>query len=166
VLFFFFWVVGLGLGLGLSFLASFLSSMTQGEEEWTAVRVRETFCSFFDSKDHTVVASSPVVPHDDPTLLFANAGNVLFSTFLFFLHSPPGFGLPLFRSCLLYIGFSLTLDLFFSGMISCVCCCLCGVVIFIHSTSIEQLDAQDRCLTFFEYKNWVKIRAFMEPGCV
>jgi alanyl-tRNA synthetase len=61
--------------------------MTQGEEEWTAVRVRETFCSFFDSKDHTVVASSPVVPHDDPTLLFANAGNVLFSTVLFFLHS-------------------------------------------------------------------------------
>ncbi|KAH9543369.1 hypothetical protein CY35_13G061100 [Sphagnum magellanicum] len=48
--------------------------MTQGEEEWTAVRVRETFCSFFDSKDHTVVPSSPVVPHDDPTLLFANAG--------------------------------------------------------------------------------------------
>jgi hypothetical protein len=24
------------------------------------------------------------------------------------------------------------------GMISCVCCCLCGVVIFILSTSIEQ----------------------------
>jgi hypothetical protein len=87
VLFFFLgWGIG-GLGLGLSFLSSFLSRMTQGEEEWTAVRVRETFCSFFDSKDHTVVASSPVVPHDDPTLLFANAGNVLFSTVLFFLHS-------------------------------------------------------------------------------
>ncbi|CAK9201668.1 unnamed protein product [Sphagnum troendelagicum] len=64
----------IGAGFGFKFLSSFLSRMTQGEEEWTAVRVRETFCSFFDSKDHTVVASSPVVPHDDPTLLFANAG--------------------------------------------------------------------------------------------
>lgn len=86
---------GGGGGFGFKFLSSILSRMTQGEEEWTAVRVRETFCSFFDSKDHTVVPSSPVVPHDDPTLLFANAGNVLFSTFLFFLHSP-GFCLPLF----------------------------------------------------------------------
>lgn len=84
-----------GAGFGFKFLSSFLSRMTQGEEEWTSVRVRETFCSFFDSKDHTVVASSPVVPHDDPTLLFANAGNVLFSTFLFFLHSP-GFWLATF----------------------------------------------------------------------
>ncbi len=111
VVLFFFVGVGGG-GFGFKFLSSFLSRMTQGEEEWTAVRVRETFCSFFDSKDHTVVPSSPVVPHDDPTLLFANAGNVLFSTFLFFLHSP-GFGLPLFQFCLLCIDFSLTLDLFF-----------------------------------------------------
>ncbi len=90
VLCFFFFVGAVGGGgwFGFKFLSSFLSRMTQGEEEWTAVRVRETFCSFFDSKDHTVVASSPVVPHDDPTLLFANAGNVLFSTFLFFLHTP------------------------------------------------------------------------------
>ncbi len=51
---------------------------------------------------------------------------------------PPVLGLPLFQSCLLCIDFSLTSDLFFWGMISCVCCCLCGVVIFIHSTSIEQ----------------------------
>ena len=36
--------------------------------------IRATFLNFFQSKGHTVVASSPVVPGDDPTLLFTNAG--------------------------------------------------------------------------------------------
>jgi alanyl-tRNA synthetase len=36
--------------------------------------IRATFLKFFESKGHTVVASSPVVPGDDPTLLFTNAG--------------------------------------------------------------------------------------------
>ena len=39
-----------------------------------ASEIRATFLSFFESKGHTVVASSPVVPGDDPTLLFTNAG--------------------------------------------------------------------------------------------
>jgi alanyl-tRNA synthetase len=43
-------------------------------EVWPASRIRQTFLDYFASKDHTVVPSSPVVPHDDPTLLFANAG--------------------------------------------------------------------------------------------
>ncbi|XP_062201662.1 alanine--tRNA ligase-like [Phragmites australis] len=42
--------------------------------EWPARRVRETFVYFFESKSHTRWPSSPVVPVDDPTLLFANAG--------------------------------------------------------------------------------------------
>jgi alanyl-tRNA synthetase len=39
-----------------------------------AADIRSTFLSFFASKGHTIVASSPVVPGDDPTLLFTNAG--------------------------------------------------------------------------------------------
>lgn len=41
---------------------------------YAANRVRSTFIEFFQSKGHTAVPSSSVVPHNDPTLLFANAG--------------------------------------------------------------------------------------------
>ena len=36
--------------------------------------IRRQFLEFFEGKDHTVVASSSLVPADDPTLLFTNAG--------------------------------------------------------------------------------------------
>jgi alanyl-tRNA synthetase len=41
---------------------------------WTASKVREEFFNYFRSKDHTFVPSSPTIPYEDPTLLFANAG--------------------------------------------------------------------------------------------
>ena len=39
-----------------------------------ASEIRSTFLKFFESKGHQIVASSPVIPGDDPTLLFTNAG--------------------------------------------------------------------------------------------
>ena len=39
-----------------------------------AAEIRSTFLKFFEGKGHQIVASSPVVPGDDPTLLFTNAG--------------------------------------------------------------------------------------------
>ena len=37
-------------------------------------KIRKQFLSFFESKAHQILPSSAVVPHDDPTLLFTNAG--------------------------------------------------------------------------------------------
>ncbi|KAJ2878751.1 Alanine--tRNA ligase [Coemansia aciculifera] len=42
--------------------------------EWTAKKVRDTFIEFFQAEGHTFVPSSSTIPHEDPTLLFANAG--------------------------------------------------------------------------------------------
>ena len=40
--------------------------------------IRKTFLDFFASKGHTVVSSSPLVPGNDPTLMFTNSGMVQF----------------------------------------------------------------------------------------
>lgn len=40
----------------------------------TAREIRQSFLDFFISKKHEYVHSSSTIPHDDPTLLFTNAG--------------------------------------------------------------------------------------------
>jgi alanyl-tRNA synthetase len=40
----------------------------------TSKEIRKQFLDFFESKEHKIVESAPVVPFDDPTLLFINAG--------------------------------------------------------------------------------------------
>lgn len=40
----------------------------------TAQQVREIWLKFFESKKHSIIESSPLVPVNDPTLLWINAG--------------------------------------------------------------------------------------------
>ena len=40
--------------------------------------IRKAFLDYFAANDHEIVASSPLVPHNDPTLMFTNAGMVQF----------------------------------------------------------------------------------------
>ncbi|KAJ9708026.1 hypothetical protein PVL29_000201 [Vitis rotundifolia] len=51
-----------------------MAQTAASEVEWPASKVRDTFIKFFESKNHVDWKSSPVVPVNDPTLLFANAG--------------------------------------------------------------------------------------------
>ena len=44
----------------------------------TLAQIRTTFLEYFKSQGHEVVASSPLVPRNDPTLMFANSGMVQF----------------------------------------------------------------------------------------
>jgi alanyl-tRNA synthetase len=51
-----------------------MTEPTQSPPSVSADKIREDFLSFFRGKKHEIVPSAPVVPHDDPTLLFTNAG--------------------------------------------------------------------------------------------
>ena len=44
----------------------------------SSAQIRQDFLEFFASKGHTIVPSSSLVPGNDPTLLFTNAGMVQF----------------------------------------------------------------------------------------
>ncbi|NHQ73062.1 alanine--tRNA ligase [Roseovarius gahaiensis] len=44
----------------------------------TLNEIRSTFLNFFDENDHRIVDSSPLVPRNDPTLMFTNSGMVQF----------------------------------------------------------------------------------------
>ena len=52
--------------------------MTSTATAVTVAEIRQTFLEFFAQKGHTVVASSPLVPGNDPTLMFTNSGMVQF----------------------------------------------------------------------------------------
>ena len=52
--------------------------MAVGTEHMSASELRAAFLEFFRARGHAVVPSSPLVPGNDPTLLFTNAGMVQF----------------------------------------------------------------------------------------
>ncbi|HET6368118.1 MAG TPA: alanine--tRNA ligase-related protein, partial [Pseudomonadales bacterium] len=46
----------------------------------SGTQIRQSFLDYFARNGHTVVRSSPLVPAQDPTLLFTNAGMVQFKS--------------------------------------------------------------------------------------
>ena len=47
----------------------------------TLAHIRTTFLDFYQSRDHRLIKSAPIVPKDDPTLLFTSAGMVQFKKY-------------------------------------------------------------------------------------
>jgi len=56
------------------------NNVIPGRRLMKSKEIRKTFLEYFKSKDHRVVQSSPLVPWNDPSLLFVNAGMVQFKT--------------------------------------------------------------------------------------
>ncbi|HHO52015.1 MAG TPA: alanine--tRNA ligase [Deltaproteobacteria bacterium] len=62
--------------------------------------IRRSFQDFFASKGHLVIPSAPLIPHNDPTLYFVNAGMVPFKDFFTGAEVPPGARATSSQKCL------------------------------------------------------------------
>ena len=51
-----------------------VKSLVNMDPSLTSNDIRKIFIDYFVKRDHDFIPSSSVIPHDDPTLLFANAG--------------------------------------------------------------------------------------------
>ena len=69
------------------------------KENWTSERVRETFLGYFESQDHSRMASASLIPVGDPTLLFTSAGMVQFKHYFTGEAEPPNRRLTTSQKC-------------------------------------------------------------------
>jgi len=83
----------------VSTTATAAAAASGGETRWPASKIRETFVEFFKANGHTHWPSSPVVPHEDPTLLFANAGMNQFKAIFLGTIEPKAAMAKLKRAC-------------------------------------------------------------------
>ena len=65
----------------------------------TGDELRKAFLTFFESKGHTVVPSSPLIPQGDPTLLLTTAGMVQMKPYFLGLATPPNTKLTSCQKC-------------------------------------------------------------------
>ena len=68
-------------------------------ENWTSERLREKFLSYFESKGHSRMASSSLIPVGDPTLLLTSAGMVQFKPYFTGEAEPPNRRLTTSQKC-------------------------------------------------------------------
>lgn len=50
--------------------------------------IRQSFLGFFENNQHQILPSSPLIPHNDPTLMFTNSGMVQFKNFFTGIEKP------------------------------------------------------------------------------
>src|SRR3990172_12773896 len=67
--------------------------------EWTTDLVRKTFLEFFQSKGHSIIPSSSLIPHGDPTLLLTSAGMVQIKPYFMGEATPPNTRLTSAQKC-------------------------------------------------------------------
>ncbi len=63
--------------------------VSEAVKDWPAKKVRQSFLDYFAQRGHTIVPSSSLVPGNDPTLLFTNAGMVQFKDVFLGIGSRP-----------------------------------------------------------------------------
>ena len=65
----------------------------------TSDEIRDSFLRFFESKEHSIIPSSSLIPQGDPTLLLTTAGMVQFKPYFLGLETPPNPKLTTCQKC-------------------------------------------------------------------
>ncbi|MCA9484935.1 MAG: hypothetical protein KC553_14485, partial [Nitrospina sp.] len=55
----------------------------------TGAEIRKKFLDYFEERGHAIISSAPLVPQNDPTLMFTNAGMVQFKNVFLGQEKPP-----------------------------------------------------------------------------